>query len=124
MIPVSEWGKDHWSTLAYIETRAVDHGGEPYKEHMRCDPDIHPQFANSTNRAFPNSRYPTRLKTRELYGHDDWSCLEDAEEAGFIRSKGTGLFPIYELTDYGRVVVGKLRAWKASGRNYHEFTLD
>ncbi len=26
-VPVELWSKDHWSTLAYIETVMVEHGG-------------------------------------------------------------------------------------------------
>jgi len=25
LINISRWGKDHWSTLAYLETRVVDY---------------------------------------------------------------------------------------------------
>ena len=123
MIPISEWGKDHWSTFAYIETRIVDYRGEPDREQMRCDPKIHPHYANTANRSFPDSRYPTLLKTRGVWSHDDWSCLEDAVEAGLLIEKGTGLNPIYALTDYGKVVISKLREWKAAGNNFKDFTL-
>jgi hypothetical protein len=123
MIPISEWGKDHWSTFAYIETRIVDHKGEPNKEQMRCDTDVHPQHMNSSNVHFPESKYPTRTKVGEVKGHDDWSCLEDAVKTGLLIEEGTGLTPVYQLTDYGRVVASKLREWKSKGGSFHNFTL-
>ena len=39
---VSQFGKDHWSTFAYIETRCVDRKGRLEKRNMRCDVDRHP----------------------------------------------------------------------------------
>lgn len=53
------WGRDHWSTLAYIETRIVDHSGVPSREHMRCDPKRHPLLAHDGSRG--GSPSPTRL---------------------------------------------------------------
>lgn len=46
-VPVEMWGKDHWSTFGYIETRCVDHDGVPDREHMRCDTDLHPGLAGT-----------------------------------------------------------------------------
>lgn len=87
-VPVSEWGKDHWSTLTYAEVRAVDHRGRIGKEHMRCDAGRHPLLVSSR---VPNTgrKYPTFLYGGvELEDHDDWDCLADAEAAGFITISG------------------------------------
>jgi hypothetical protein len=32
-VPIELWGKDHWTTLAYIETRCVDYDGVPNHDH-------------------------------------------------------------------------------------------
>ena len=121
--PVERWGKDHWSTLAYIETRIVDHKGEPNREQMRCDVAIHPQFANRANRGLlPDKKYPTRLNDgTELPGHDDWSCMDDAEAVGFVVNNGTGLHRVYALTDAGTEVCNALREHKRKGGNFGEF---
>lgn len=123
-VPISRWGKDHWSTLAYLETIAVDHGpaAAPYRERMRCDPDIHPHMENQGNRFDPGARYPTRLAGgEELPGHDDWSCLEDAVTEGLLVDAGTGARPAYKFTPLGLRVIAKLRAHKQGGGNYGDF---
>jgi hypothetical protein len=28
-IPIGQFGQDHWQLLTYVETRCVDHGGQP-----------------------------------------------------------------------------------------------
>ena len=68
-IPMSKWGKDHWSTFAYLETLAVD-GGKggwaiPEKARMRTNKKRHPHLLGSTgfsSDALNGSKYPTRLK--------------------------------------------------------------
>lgn len=109
VISIDRFGKDHWSTFAYVETRVVDYGGRLSVDHMRCDTDIHPQFANSANRANPNKKYPTRLRDGIAAHHDDWSCVDDLEAAGLLEQKGTGMNPVIVLTDTGRRVVSQLR---------------
>lgn len=129
-IPMSLWGKDHWSTFAYVETCVVDSKGYPDKERMRCDPSIHPAHSNKANQMFRNdpakptmlkgfdSKDPTQNVARE---HDDWSCLEDAEAAGLIKLEGTGMFPRVVLTTAGKAVAARLREHKAAGGMFATF---
>jgi hypothetical protein len=128
-VPMALWGKDHWSTFAYIETRCVDHEGVPNREHMRCTPKIHPGLTNSANQSF-STDYPTRLKggihegkplSVEKKDHDDWSCLEDAESAGLLINIGTGINPVFRLTDLGRKVADQLRLHKSNGGRFATF---
>jgi len=118
-IPMSQWGKDHWSTFAYIETRITDHKGVPNKQHMRCDPKLHPAHAHEGSHMGPPA--PTRLRDGELPNHDDWSCLEDAEAAGLLTNNGTGMFPVYVLTDKGGEVTDALRKHKRQGGSFGNF---
>ncbi len=118
-VPIGKFGKDHWSTFAYLETRCVDHGGEIELRHMRCDSDRHPQFAHSGITA----KYPTRLKKGEIKNHDDWDCLDDCELAGLIKNTGTDLHRVYRLTTLGQSVASQLRKHKADGGNFASFTL-
>lgn len=100
-VPMSRWGKDHWTTFAYVETRWVDHRGMIDHDHMRCDRSRHPMFYAAKRRtaAFgtdaDGARYATRLKTGtpgpdgrwgvvDLFGHDDYNCLDDAIREGLI----------------------------------------
>ena len=86
-IPIDQWGQDHWSTFAYLETRAVDDRGLIDNRKMRCNPRLHREFAHGggyTGMLCDGSKYPTRLKDGEIDRHDDWSCLEDMVAAGLI----------------------------------------
>lgn len=126
-IPIEQFGRDHWSTFAYIESRCVDYCGAPDREHMRCDPARHPGHANSANRLGGGLlvKYPTRLAGGvERADHDDYDCADDLAAAGLIEIGGTGLYPIYQLTARGREVAASLRAHKALGRGYSTFTAD
>ena len=128
-VPIAKWGKDHWSTFAYLETRTVDYGGEIDNERMRCNPRLHRAFMNSANRLF-SGNYPTRLAHgATIEPHDYWSCLEDMVAAGLIRAFyrcrygeffGGGQARV-ELTDEGRRVAGLLRAHKADSGNFGDF---
>lgn len=124
-IPLERWGKDHWSTFAYAETRIVDYDGFLDCRHMRGH--------------LPGwDKYATRLndggETVELFGHNDYDCISDAFDAGLLvpsdesestrewrrRSKMDLSYRV-QLTDLGRVVAGKLRAHKGSGGVFHTF---
>jgi len=109
IIDISRWGKDHWSTLLYVESRVVDQGGSIKDDHLRKD----------------GNEYPTRLAGgAALVGHNDYDCLEDLEAARVIEhTGGTGLHPIYSLTDEGWRVAGLVRRWKAEGKGIAKFSV-
>ncbi len=119
-IPMSEWGKDHYSTLGYIECRVVDHNGYPDKRHMRCDPSAHLLLTHEGSSH--GSPSPTRLAGgKTVAGHDDWSCVDDMEAAGLLENIGTGANPRFKLTDAGMMVCNALRNHKASGGSHGDF---
>lgn len=122
MITMDRWGKDHWSTLAYVETRIVDHNGMLCNSHMRCDPKLHPAHAHHPWTDESRDRYKTRLFAGEsVSNHDDWSCVEDAESCGLLINTGTGVNPRFELTDLGMMVCNALRNHKAAGGGFGTF---
>jgi len=124
-VPMSQWGRDHWSTLAYIECRCVDHKGIPNRAHMRTDIDLHPALADTRIlvNMQPGKKYPTRLKDGiDKEAHDDWSCAEDMEAAGLLKWEGTGLNPVFVLTKLGLKVSAALREHKAGGGNFASFS--
>ncbi len=141
VIPFDRWGKDHWSTLAYIETRIADRKGRLNVEHMRCDPRLHRAFTNRANIDSPGS-YPTVLADgSKLDRHDDWSCAEDAIALGLLTmddeeavERGNhydapdeflpGRSPKFSLTPRGLEVAALLRAHKASGGSFSTFRLE
>lgn len=118
-ISIEKFGRDHWSTFAYIETRIVDYMGVLDKRHMRCDIDRHPFFAHEGSKG---EKHPTRLLGGELAeSHDDWDCIDDLVEAGLLEWNGTGVNPIFQLTEKGQSIAATLRTYKVKGGQFAAF---
>ena len=131
-IPIERWGRDHWNTLAYLETRAVDHGGKIRNANMRTNARLHRHFVGTEfgNVVQDGSAYPTRIKEGVIQKHDDWSCLEDMIAAGLVRSwfwvaRHGKMFgdcdARVEFTERGLQVAAELRAHKANGGAFGNF---
>lgn len=114
-LKVSQFGKDHWTLFAYVETRCVDYDGKLDEKHLRRD----------------GRSYPTRLKGYfknknnpkfSIENHSDFDCLEDLEKVGFIRII-KNLSNAIELTEEGYKVVSMLRKFKCDGGQYADFSL-
>lgn len=117
-VPLEQFGRDHWSTFAYVECRAVDNEGTIAKHHMRCDPLRHPEHAHINW----SEDIPTRLLGGvPLPQHDDWDCIEDLEAANLLTVTGTPRSPLVTLTEFGQHVASQLRAFLASGGSYSTF---
>lgn len=139
-VPVADWGQDHWSTFAYLETRVVDGKGHIDNRRMRCNARLHREFMHDAvfHRRLllihDSSKYPTLLAGGvELEKHDDWSCLEDMVAAGLIkafyrRKSYTEAFghseAKVEFTNTGLAVAAALRRHKARGGNFRDFRYD
>ncbi len=125
-IPLSDWGRDHWSTLGYIECRCVDNRGIPDRDHMRCNPARHPGLSG---RGGWKPQYSTRLKGHSIEvplqraGHDDWDCAYDIEVAGLLIDEGSGINPLWKLTPLGLSICAALRAHKAAGGSFATFNV-
>lgn len=127
----SRWGKDHWSTLAYVECVAVDDGGVIDNRRMRTNPRLHRTLVGVTfGEMQDGSRYPTILKDGEMNKHDDWSCLEDMAAFGLLDMycrtvKHGEVFGCdeakIELTELGQLVAAELREHKARGGVFGNF---
>lgn len=78
-IPIEKWGRDHFSTLMYIETCVVDNGGVVRGEKMRS----------------AMSGYPTRLRDGEQPNHGDWDCVEDMRAIGLLEGGERNTFEAY-----------------------------
>lgn len=128
------FGQDHFSLLAYIETCCVDHGGKVDGRRMRCNSSIHWKY--DCNRIQWRESFSTRLKgygraegeaktNLQLLDHDDWDAAEDLAAAGWITQKGRGpKHSIFTLTPVGEKIAAQLRAYKARGGNYANFEPD
>jgi hypothetical protein len=128
LVPVAEWGKDHWSLLAYVESCCVNHH-QLDRDHMRTNPLRHPGLVGPRIALYLHSKsdsdhfeYPTRLRKGIVPEHDDWDCLYDAEKAGLLEDKGTGIAPIPVLTDEGHRLTAALRRHKQNGGTFATFS--
>ncbi len=123
---MNNWGKDHWSLLAYFETIAVDYNGKVDVRRIRI---------NSTKRGYGNGNissigwqdtWGTKMKDGNIPDtqHDDIDIMNDLEEAGFVKNIFTEINPIIEMTEKGREVVGKIREHKSNGGMFGNFNLN
>ena len=117
---IREFGKDHWSTFAYVETCWVDDKGRLDIRRLRINESKRPIRSNGLGW---NPTYATRVKDGSTPdpAHDDWDCLEDLEKAGLLELIGTMINPAFRLTKRGLKVSAKLRAHKATGGQFSTF---
>lgn len=136
-VAVAEFGKDHWSLLAYVETRCVDAAqgmGRLERSRMRCNPQSHPLLsAGAPWRAHYGSRlrgffdFEQRSDPEKaaaagllLLDHDDWDCLDDLQAAGLLQVQSLAN-PCVSLTPAGVRVSAALRAHKLTGGQFATF---
>ena len=118
---VTAFAKDHWSLLAYIETRCVEthllYAGLD-KRRMRCNPYRHPLLAH---RRDWSPRWGTRLANGQvLADHDDWDCLDDLEAVGLVEILSL-INGFVRLTESGISMCAGLRAHKINGGTFATF---
>lgn len=130
-IPPELWGKDHFSTLVYIESVCVDGRGVPKAAKMRTGPGrLRRGDTSGPPGDYGGEEYPTRLGNGvSLYNHDDWDCVDDMIEVGLVVAHGTGLNPVFDLTPAGWMVAGMVRRHLArmglrNRRGYAGFNMD
>ncbi len=141
IVPMEDFGKDHWSLLGYFETLCVDSVNDMGKIDMRrvrCNTKTHPHYsANHMDRLGPGEHgwkpeYGTRLhgyflegkerdKSRQIQEHDDWDCFEDLIKADLVTWEGTGTFPHVKFTEKGLEIAAELRVHKAIGGVFAHF---
>lgn len=130
--PIERWGRDHWSTLLYVEARAVDHSGQLRVANMRTLIDTHPDLIEINGRTHGHEapKYPTRLRDDgEIEGHDDWDCIDDMIAADVVTVDGDQLELValpatsfhstaarYHLTQRGAAMAALARQERAADR--------
>ena len=129
-IEIKQFGKDHWSLLAYVDTRCVDHKEVLDIVHLRTK---HPAIATTPlGQNMWEPEYGTRLKgywkedgtkdeSKKLLDHDDHDCLDDLEKAGLLTDVGTMINPFAALTKEGWRIATLLRQHKAAGGQFADF---
>lgn len=144
-VPLEQFGKDHWSLLAYVECCCVDgRAGIGALEHRRVrinpyryyQPEGGPDQPGAIGGVVVsapawNPEWGTRLHgffqaegeaqaALQLPQHDDLACLEDLEAAGLLVVCSTvNLF--VQMTPLGQTVAAQLRAFKAQGGMFARF---
>lgn len=139
LIPPEFWGKDHWTTLAYVESVMTDCGGfqlgadsrmRTNRRNFRVMSEFPtPKRSGSETfgaTGFYPSQSPTRLNNdTDVEGHDDWNCLEDMAAIGLFDVSGLHLEPkkVIHLSLTGQKVSAALRAHKQAGNSFSTFSL-
>lgn len=139
-VQVSQFGEDHWSLLAYIETAAVDPDrpavvssllatakGENISNmdlrRIRVNWNTHPLMWTQLSAPPKNTPYPygSVLKGGEVAeGHDDVDCLDDLEAAGFIEHVSL-VNGIVKITAKGIDAAQQVRQHKMLGGKFADF---
>lgn len=139
-IPLALWSKDHWSTLAYVETVLVDCAGfqvgadprmRSNRAHFRVMRQQYPRPKRATistigsmGVAMDEQAHGTRLKDGTIVAkHDDWCCLQDMAHEGFFTCRPDGIEPgaTIDFSRKGAKVANELREHKARGGNFGDF---
>lgn len=139
-IEMGAWGKDHWSTLAYIETVMVECGGfqigldarmRSNRRHLRV---MHQQCPRPKRAAGRDSSLTvamdpnggSRLRDGSTVpNHDDWMCVQDMAYAGLFTVGPADVEPgeTLHLSTLGRQVASQLREHKAAGGQFADFSV-
>lgn len=136
-ITMDLWSKDHWSTLAYIETVMVDIGGFQvgFDARMRSnrrnfrvmkEECSKPKRVTASNPlGIPmNSDQGTILKNGKMVeNHDDWACVQDMAAEGLFIEGVEGVEPkkVLRLSPKGSELISRLRQHKAAGGTFKNF---
>lgn len=120
-VPIGEFGRDHYSTLAYVGVRARRFGGRLDPSHMRTAKSRHPQKAavHHAHQFFGRDKPTLLMGGTALPGHDDWDCLDDLIDAGLVQEAGESA---YVLTDLGADLHDRLVKHRRDGGTYATFS--
>jgi hypothetical protein len=122
-VPPELWGRDHYSTLAYVEARLVegcytvsfDPRMRQNRRHFRVLP-------GRKGQGVPMSpEHGSRLADGTyLPWHDDWCCVQDMLQAGLFEGDpddwDAGM--TLKLSDKGHAAAAALRKHKAEGGSF------
>jgi len=126
IVPMRQWGVDHWSVLMCLEIQCVEVGGLIDKYYMRCDNRVHGKLCSNSK---CSDETPTQLFGGTLrYKYDDWSCLQGMIAMGlfkgYVMDFGTGNLFKVEITSYGSRIASILRKYCTDEKKLSEFTLE
>jgi hypothetical protein len=137
IVAIDQFGKDHWSLFAYVESRCVD-GVDGFgvleKVRLRANPLRHPLLAhlghwdeNWGTRlhglfAVPGYVNPAvAIASGLMLGqHDDWDCLDDLVAADLVETISLANLAV-KMTPVGQKMAAELRDHKARGGHFAGF---
>lgn len=128
-IPMGFWGKDHWSTLAYLESVMVDCAGFQVGTDARmktgrrnwrvmAEGCASPKRAGRATNALSmvmTEEQSTKLNNgQRVSGHDDWSCVQDMAAEGLFAQAPDAIEPgvILAFSPKGVEIANGLREFK------------
>jgi hypothetical protein len=135
---MDQWSKDHWSTLAYVETVMVDCAGfqvghdgrmKTNRRHFRvmsseCPQPKRPGRSTSAMAVVMRPEHATKIKDGTVIdGHDDWMCVQDMAAEGLFTVGPDDVEPgvVLHFSERGKDIAAALRQHKADGKNFASF---
>lgn len=137
-VPMGFWGKDHWSTLAYLESVMVDCAGFQVGTDARmktgrrnsrvmAEGCASPQRAGRATNALSmvmTEEQSTKLNNgQRVSGHDDWSCVQDMAAEGLFAQAPDDIEPgvILAFSPKGDEIANALRIFKRNMGQFSQF---
>lgn len=123
------WMQAHWTAFYYVaEIAAQDGSCKPDPKRLRCNELEHPEIAKRLREQADGEvpvleGHDTETTVGTLYEHDDWSCLEDAEDAGLLSCDYRGSQKKYKLTPMGYRALKLIEEHLAEGLEVKDFRL-
>jgi hypothetical protein len=135
-IPMAIWGKDHWSTLAYVETVMVESAGFQVGADARMRSNRHnfrvmqeqcPKPKRPGKLAMGitmDPKYGSRLNDgTSVDNHDDWMCVQDMAKEGLFTVGPDEMEPgvVLHFSKKGNALAEALRRHKSAGGQFAKF---
>lgn len=133
IVPITQFGRDHWSTLIYLETVMVECGGfqigfdarmRQGRRNFRVMREECPRPKRSSHTmeaVVMQPEHSTVLADGSIIeGHDDWHCVQDMIENGLLSGECEPGETLH-LTNLGKSFVEQLRDHKRNGGTYASF---
>lgn len=137
-IPLSHWGRDHWTTFAYVETVMADMAGfqvgadarmksnrRNFRVMQRDCPN--PKRASNSGHAMMlvmEPQHATKLNDgQQVSNHDDWACVQDMAAEDLFVQGPDDVEPgvVLQFSEKGNQVANALREFKRNGGKYADF---
>lgn len=131
-IPVNAWGKDHWSTLAYVDHIMTECAGFQVGQdgRMRSNRRHYRVMAEAPRPRRPSHphvgvvmapEHGSRLKDGTVVAnHDDWCCLQDMAQEGVFTDGPDAVQPgaTLHFSAKGKALADGLREHKQQGGKF------